>query len=101
MDLSTRFRMTAVCQTIKISALKSDNAYPIERAEKLQTRFGEAILLTLQESPLSYVKVFLPRRYGVLFTEADLKSINEKIVSLSLRYHGICPDSNSYILAIV
>jgi len=74
--------------------------YPIERAEKLQTRFGEAILLTLQESPQTSVKVFVPRRYGALFTDNDLHSINEKSVSLALKYLGNCPTSNSYILEI-
>jgi hypothetical protein len=72
----------------------------MERAEKIQTRYGEAVLLTLIESPQSCVKVFLPKRYGALFTEADLTSINEKSVALALRYRGTCPTSNSYILEI-
>jgi len=72
--------------------------YPIERADKVQTKFGEAIQLTLQESQLTCVKVFLPRRYGAVFTGNDLKSINDKTVSLALIYRGICPASNSYIL---
>ena len=55
-----------------------NTAYPIESAEKFQTTFGEAMLLTLQESPQTSVKVFLPRRYGALFTDNDLHSINEK-----------------------
>jgi hypothetical protein len=53
-----------------------DSPYPMESAEKIQTRYGEAALLTLKESPQACVKVFLPRRYGALFTEADLTSIN-------------------------
>jgi len=69
--------------------------YPIERAEKLQTRFDEAILPTLQESPQIFVKVFLPRHYGALFTDNDLQSINEKSDSLALKYLGNCPTSNS------
>jgi hypothetical protein len=65
--------------------------YPIERAEKLQAKFGGAILLTLQESPQTFVTVFLPRRYGAHFTENDLRSINDKSVSLALKYLGDCP----------
>jgi hypothetical protein len=100
MDLSAEFRMTSACQTVGITSLKTDISYPIERAEKLQTRYGEAVLLTLKESLQVYVKVFLPRRYGALFSEDDLKSINEKTVSLALRYRGTCSTSNSYILEI-
>jgi hypothetical protein len=101
MDLATRFRITATSKVVKITSLTTDFLHPIERAEKVQTRFGKAVLLTLQQqSPLSCVKVFLPRRYGALFTEADLTSINEKSVAFALRYCGTCPTSNSYILEI-
>jgi len=82
MDLSVKFRMTSACQTVRITSLKNDISYPRERAQKLQTRYGEAVLLTLKESSQVYVKVFLPRRYGALFSEDDLKSINEKTIAL-------------------
>jgi len=72
-----KFKMTSACQTIKIPSLKMDRSYNIERAEKIRTRYGEAVLLTLQDSPLTSVKIFLPRGYGKLFTE-DFQSINEK-----------------------
>jgi len=92
--------MTSSFQEIKIPSLKMNTLYPIERAEKLRDRFGEAILLTLQESPQTFVKIFLPRPYRAIFTENDLNSINEKSVSLSLKYLGNCPTSNSHILEI-
>jgi hypothetical protein len=100
MDLASKFRMTTAGNTVKIITLKMHSAYPIERVEKVQACFGEAVLLTLRESPQTYVKVFLPRRYGALFTEDDLKAINKKSVSLALRYYGNCPESNSYILEL-
>jgi len=79
MDLSAKFKTITSCQQIKITSLKTDTPYPIERAEKVQTKFGVAISMTLQaESPQTFVKVFLPRRYGSLFTDGDLLSINEK-----------------------
>jgi hypothetical protein len=101
MDLSARFKITADARpTVKISSLRTDSSYPIERADKVQTHFGEAILLTIQESPQSYVKVSLPKRYGVLFTEAYFQAVNDKHVSHSLRYRWTCPATNSYILEI-
>ena len=95
-----KFKMSLSCQAIKLPSLKMNTAYPIERAEKLQARFGEAILLTLQESPETFVKIFLPSSYGALFTENDMNSINEKSVSLSLKYLGNCPTLNSHIIEI-
>ena len=100
MDLSAKFKMISSCQQIKITSLRDNTPYPIERVEKVQTKYGESIILTLQESPHTFVKVFLPKRYGSLFTDNDLHSINAKSVSLNLKYIGTSPDSNSYILDI-
>jgi len=71
--------------------------YRIERAERFVTKYGEAILMTLQD-PETFLKVFLPRRYGTLFSNEDLRSINDKTVSLNLKYLGTNPTTNSYIL---
>jgi len=46
------------------------------------------------------MKVFLPRRYGVLFSDEELRHINEKTFSLSLKYLGTHASTNSYILEI-
>jgi len=101
MDLTTKFKMVASCQQIKITSLKIDIPYPIEHVERVQTKYGEAILTTLRaESPQTFVKVFLPRRCGTLFGDDDLPSINEKTVSLSLKYVGTNTTSNSYILEL-
>jgi len=100
MDLSAKFKMISSCQQIKIMSLGINTPYPIERTEKVQIKYGEAIVLTLQESAQTFVKVIVPRRYGSLFTDNDLCSINEKSVSLSLKYLGTNPASNSYILEI-
>jgi hypothetical protein len=80
--------------------LRDDTPYPIERTENVQTKYGETIILTLEESPQTFVKVFLPKRYGSVFTDNNLHSINVKSVSLNLKYIGTSPDSNSYILEI-
>ena len=75
--------------------------YPIERAERVQTKYGEAILMTLgAESPHTFLKVFLPRRYGALFGDDDLSAINDKTITLSFKYIGINSASNSYILEL-
>jgi hypothetical protein len=96
MELSAKFKMTPPCRTVRVSVLKLDITYPIERAERIKTRFGETILLTLKESTQTFVKVFLPKRYGDLSTDDDIKSINEKSVIHALKYHGTI--SNSFVL---
>ena len=99
MDLATKFKMVAACQQAKITSLKIGMPYPIERAVRAVTKYGETILLTLQE-PETFLKMFLLRRYGTVFSDEDLRSINDKTVSLNLKYLGTNPATNSYILEL-
>ena len=93
--------MISACEQIKIGALKQNTPYPIERAERVQTKYGETVLMTLRaESPQTFLKVFLPRRYGVLFSDEELQRINERTLPLSLKYLGTLASTNSYILEI-
>ena len=101
MDLSSKFRMISACEQIKISALKQNVPYPIERAERVQTKYGKTVLATLRaESPQTFLKVFLPRRYGFLFSDEELRHINAKTRPLSLKYLSTNTSTNSYILQI-
>jgi hypothetical protein len=93
--------MISACEQIKISALKQNVPYPIERAERVQTKYGETVLATLRaESPQRFLKVFLPRRYGVLFSDEELRHINGKTLSLILKYLGTNTTTNSYMLEL-
>jgi len=56
MDLATKFKMVAACQQTKITSLKIGMLYPIERAERVVTKYGEAILMTLQD-PETFLSV--------------------------------------------
>jgi len=81
MDITTKFKMVTSCQQTKITSLKIGMPYPIERAERVQTKYSEAILTNLRaESPHTFVKMFLPRRYGSIFSDDDLSAINDKSV---------------------
>jgi len=58
MDLATKFKMVTKCQQTKIMSLNINTPYPIERAERVVTKYGDAILVTLQ-APETFLKVFL------------------------------------------
>jgi hypothetical protein len=92
--------VTTTSLVVKIPSLEVDRAYPIIIAEKVQTKFGETMLLT-QDSNNILKKVFLPKRFGSLFTNEKINSINENKVSLALKYVGIYPITKSFLLEIV
>ena len=89
-------KMVASSQQTKITCLKIDMPYSIEHAERVVTKYGKAILMTLQ-SPQTFLQVFLPRRYRTQFSDDDLRSTKDKTISLNLKYLGINTTTNSYI----
>jgi hypothetical protein len=54
-DLPKRFQDAASCLVIKISSLDIDRKYPIVMAERVVTKFGPTVLLSIKGSPYSIV----------------------------------------------
>ena len=60
MALAKRFN-EVTCDITHISSLQENLKYPIERADRVKTRFGEAILLSIRDVAADRLcKVFLP-----------------------------------------
>ena len=106
MALSQRF--SDVSCDVHISTLKVDQSYPIVKAEKVKTRYGETVLLSIRDpqnlsvrdlSP-ALLKVFLPKRYSTVITDADITAINDEQIRWNLISKGVCERTNTYVLAI-
>jgi hypothetical protein len=82
MALNQKFQEAFTCHTIKIGSLQTDRPYPITHAERVNTRFEFAVLLSIRDSTFT-IKVFLPRRYGEVVTEVDIASINSLTAKLN------------------
>jgi hypothetical protein len=84
-----------------ISALEVNRKYPIERADRVMTRFGESMLLSIRDIATDQLsKVFLPQRYTAVFKDDDVLAINDGFAVWHLISKGISPGSNAYQLAI-
>ena len=99
MALAQRFN-EVTSDITHISELKLFRGYPIERADKVTTRFGGTFLLAIRDSEDRLLKVFLLQRYGAAFKEDDLQAINEGTVHWNLVSKGRSPGSNAYQLAV-
>jgi len=97
-DICTKFALSNTSTTVALSTLDVDRPYRLLRVEKTVTRFGQAMLMTIFTTPQSVAKVFLPKRYISLVSDADISSINDGELALSLVYKGTCPRTGSYIL---
>jgi len=107
MALSQRFSYVS-CDFVNISNLKVDQSHPIVKAERVKTRYGETVLLSTRDpqnlsvrdlSP-ALLKVFLPKRYATVITDADITSINDEQFRWNLISKGVCERTNTYVLAI-
>jgi len=90
MALSQRFSDVS-CDVVHTSTLKVDQSYPIVKAERVKTRYGETVLLSIRDpqnlsvrdlSP-ALLKVFLPTRYAtVIRTLTLLQLTTNKFVGI-------------------
>ena len=89
------------CDITHIISLEENRKYPIEQADRVKTRFGETILLSIRDVAVDRLcKVYLPQRYTAVFNEDDVLAINDGFAVWHLVSKGRCPDSNAYQLAI-
>jgi hypothetical protein len=100
MDLTKKFQRVASSVAVNFSSLDVNWKYPILHVERIVTKFGPTVLMTLADEPDRTMKVFLPKRYSSEISDVDITDINSTKVSLFLIYKGVCEKSKSYILAI-
>jgi hypothetical protein len=99
MEHTKKFQEVTSCNAIKINS-EVDRKYLIVHAQRIVTKFGPTILLSIRDSSFNVVKVFMPKRYSSVFLDEDIDSINNEKFLLNLIYKGTCIKSKSYILSV-
>jgi len=100
MDLAKRFPKDTAYATVNISSLELNELYPIVNAKRVTTKYCPTVLLSIRESEVLIVQLFLPKRYCAVISDDDMEKINTKAVSLYLVYKCLCGTSKSYFLGI-
>jgi hypothetical protein len=101
MELIARFDNAVSYRTVKIPSLEIGRRYEIMLAERVTTRYGPSVLLTITLGTSDSVRVFLPTRYTNVITDDDITAINTRQVLLYLVYKGACKNTHSYMLQLV
>jgi hypothetical protein len=100
MAFAKRFN-EVTCDILHVSSLEVDRPYPIERADRVTTRYGDTILLSIRDTAVDRLyKLFLPQRYRIVFTDDDLLAITDGYAVWNLVSKGRCPNTNSYQLTV-
>ena len=84
MELDRKIIIATSFRSVSLRFLEHDQQYPIVHAERINTRYGQSVLLAILDSPSTSVKAFLPKRYGDVVSGEDLQVINPKRVTLYL-----------------
>jgi hypothetical protein len=100
MALVNKFRNVVATPAVSVSSLSIDNRYPVLQVEHVETKYGPTIRMALREKDDNIVKVFLPQRYAVVFSDEDVADITERRVLYHLMYKGKSSSSNAQLLHI-
>ena len=89
MSLTQRFRDALAGGAVNITALRIGTRYPVIHCDRVGTKYGDAVRLTLrEEDDDNIVRVFLPRHYGSTISEDDVAAINNQRLKYFLTYKG-------------
>jgi hypothetical protein len=99
LNLVQRFQARVFGRSMSIALLNMNTPNTIIKAVRANTRFSEAMRITLQEDSGQLQRVFLTTRYFPVFTDSDiLKNYNGEIKLLM--YHGRCERSGAFNLSL-
>jgi hypothetical protein len=100
MDLRKKFEEVEACHYMSVDSLQTDRPYSIIRAERIATRYGPSVVLSLLDSLDRVIRVFIPKRFYSSFSDENIDQINSSSVNLRLIYKGTCVDTKAFKLAI-
>ena len=89
MSLKQKFKDAVYCAAINVTALFTGTQYPALHCERVDTKFGVAVRLTLrEEADDNVLLVFLPRHYPNTITNEGIAAINDCKTQYYLTYKG-------------
>jgi hypothetical protein len=74
--LCDRFAQASSIKSVNISSLEKERPFSIIGAERMQTKYGISIFLTIKMSSTDTVRVFLPNLFTLTFSDMDIDMIN-------------------------
>ena len=99
MSLTQKFRDAVAGGAVNITTLRIGTRYPVLQCDRVGTKYGDGVRLTLrEEDDNNIVRVFLPRHYGSEMSEDDMAAINVRRITYFLIYMGTSASTNRPML---
>jgi hypothetical protein len=100
MELQKKFQLVTSTRLVSATSLVVNRRYPILRAQRAETRYGPTVILALQETNLSQIKICLPKRYADTLRDDEINFIDSGTEALDLVSKGSSEASDSLVLAL-
>ena len=88
MSLTQKFRDAFAGGAVNVTAPRIGTRYPVINCDRVGTKYGDAVRLTLREEDDNTVRIFLPRHYGSAMSEDDMAAIKSQRIKYYLTYKG-------------
>ena len=99
MSPKQKFKDVVSGAAINVTALYTGTRYSVLHCERMDTRYGMALRVTLgEEADDNVIRVFLPRHYSTIITEEDMAAINDRKIQYYLTYKGKSATTNRPML---
>ena len=94
MALTQKFKDAVSGTAVNVTSLYMGTRYPVLQCERVDTKYGASVRLTLREDAEdNVIHVLLPRHYGAAITD-DMAAINARTIQYYLTYKGKSATSN-------
>ena len=100
-NLCERFTTVSSSRAVEICSLGKEKPYTVIGAERLPTKYGTAILLTIQAPAEDAVRVFLSKRFTHVFQDEDIDMINVGMIKMDFIYYGVCDKTSAYQFSLL
>ena len=101
MSLTQKFKDAVSGSAVNVTALFIGTRYPVLYCERVDTKYGPSVRLTLREDAEdNVIRVFLPNHYGASVTDTDMVTINDRTIQYYLTYKGKSATTNRPMLQI-
>ena len=99
MSLTQKNKEAVSGGAVNITSFYMGTRYPVLHCDRIGTKYGEAVRLTLrEEAEDNVIRVFLPRHYGMTITNEDMAAINSRHTQYYLTYKGKSATTNRPML---
>ena len=99
MSLTQNFKDAVSGAAVNAAVLYTDTRYPVLHCDRVDTKYGLSVRLTLREDAEdNVIRVFPPRHYGAAITDEDMAAINNFTIQYYLTYKGKIAISNRPLL---